>query len=391
MTISLVLGVAGILALCMANRANLISNHSTSIRQLLESPEMIQVATENTMALHAILRGDEPRVRQLVAKGLRKISERMRHGSDELALRMDGVTLTPRQKEDVLHVVAGMRNPHVQAFGQSVAEVLSYGQTEGREGVRRRLEKLFETRVEDVKALHAEVIPASLGRTSPDGKQTLRTERMRVMRDFPSQWYKSADKYFGTPERKLYSGGFGAPAPTPPPTSDVSDTKPGSILQGKDMDKLAKKWEEGLGILAGLTEQVRVALDQIDVVGEDFGKDMKIPYWSKSLVGGLDFILECADCVQRADSNEVKLVMCPMKYASAAADFLEALDNVMGMDGANFYGAKTAPTNTGSPQATQTASTAAQTTWNQPTPTPQWPTSFAQNAPAPTQGGNIWR
>ena len=84
-------------------------------------------------------------------------------------------------------------------------------------------------------------------------------------------------------------------------------------------------------------------MDQIDFVGESFDVDMKIPYWAKSLVGGLDFVSELSDCVMRAndgndkgESNQVKLMMCPVKYASAATDFLESVDNVMGMSNGHF-------------------------------------------------------
>merc|ERR1712151_744976 len=101
---------------------------------------------------------------------------------------------------------------------------------------------------------------------------------------------------------------------------------------------------EALGVFAGLLEQCRVALDQIDFVGESFDIDMKIPYWAKSMIGGLDFVTEMADCVSRGQNNQVKLMMCPMKYASAATDFLESVDNVMGLSNGHFWnGGSTTP------------------------------------------------
>merc|ERR1712226_1758840 len=96
--------------------------------------------------------------------------------------------------------------------------------------------------------------------------------------------------------------------------ADISQTSPGSALTEDSFDGMGTKFEEGLGVLSGLLEQCRVALDQIDFVGESFDIDMKIPYWAKSLVGGLDFVAELADCVMRGQSNQVKLMMCPMKY-----------------------------------------------------------------------------
>merc|ERR1712232_1365205 len=115
----------------------------------------------------------------------------------------------------------------------------------------------------------------------------------------------------------------------------------GSQLTEDSFDGMGSKFQEGLGLLSGLLEQARGALDQIDFVGESFDVDMKIPYWAKSLIGGLDFIGELSDCVMRGESNQVKLMMCPMKYASAATDFLESFDNVMGLSNGHFFGDST--------------------------------------------------
>merc|ERR1712232_568413 len=127
-------------------------------------------------------------------------------------------------------------------------------------------------------------------------------------------------------------------------TGDVSSGgNAGSILDtsSASMDDMGAKFEEGLGVLAGLLEQCRVALDQIDFVGESFDIDMKIPYWAKSMIGGLDFVAEMADCVSRGENNQVKLMMCPMKYASAATDFMESLDNLFGLNNGHFWGGTT--------------------------------------------------
>merc|ERR1712125_273036 len=102
-------------------------------------------------------------------------------------------------------------------------------------------------------------------------------------------------------------------------------------------DDMGAKFEEALGVFAGLLEQCRVALDQIDFVGESFDIDMKIPYWAKSMIGGLDFVSELSDCLMRGGENQVKLMMCPMKYASAASDFLESVDNVFGFNNGHFW------------------------------------------------------
>jgi hypothetical protein len=105
------------------------------------------------------------------------------------------------------------------------------------------------------------------------------------------------------------------------------------------------KWTQGLGVASTLLEECRVILDQVDFVGEAFGKDVGVPYWAKSAVGGLDFMTELTDCALRDHGNEVKLMMCPMKYASAFTDLISGIDNIFGVDngegGEAFWGRPT--------------------------------------------------
>merc|ERR1712125_83026 len=103
-------------------------------------------------------------------------------------------------------------------------------------------------------------------------------------------------------------------------------------------------------VFAALLEECRVVLDQTDFVANSFGKDVHIPPLAKSLVGAADFVVETLDCTARACRNKVKMEMCPMKYASAAADALECLDDLAGLNQA----ANTAQTAV-APPATQAA------------------------------------
>merc|ERR1712107_126812 len=92
--------------------------------------------------------------------------------------------------------------------------------------------------------------------------------------------------------------------------------------------------EEALDFFGGLTEQARVAMDQIDFVGSSFGWDSKVPSEAKSGVGAADFLTNVADCVMRADGNDVKEGMCPAKYGSAFFDAISFVDNEMGISNA---------------------------------------------------------
>lgn len=300
------LGVVG--ALCVAaaccflllrdgskQRTTLRTNDVVSGRQLLESPGMVNVATSNAMKVCSNLRAeDESFVRETVSQGLVNLSQSM-------AVRLSDTKIPAERVPHVFQVVGSMADPRVQKIGHEVAQAVHEGRMEGRVGVQRRLKERFEHRLPELRALKREIY-----KTVGDKEQsTLNLEGMGILQAVPIG-------PVAVGHRQLQSAG--------------------SELTSSDMTDMAAKFEKGLGILAGLVEQTRVCLDQIDFVGESFGRDMKIPYWAKSLVGGLDFVSELSDCVMRANSNQVKLMMCPMKYASAFSDFISCVDNIFGAD-----------------------------------------------------------
>merc|ERR1712048_820995 len=97
-------------------------------------------------------------------------------------------------------------------------------------------------------------------------------------------------------------------------------------MQGKSDESSATAF------FGALEEQTRTLLDQIDFVGNSFGWDSHIPSVAKAGVGGLSFLTNVADCVSRADGNDVKEELCPVHYASAAFDSISAIDNMLGID-----------------------------------------------------------
>mmetsp|Transcript_56068 Transcript_56068/g.121241 ORF Transcript_56068/g.121241 Transcript_56068/m.121241 type:complete len:556 (+) Transcript_56068:59-1726(+) len=113
----------------------------------------------------------------------------------------------------------------------------------------------------------------------------------------------------------------------------VDDGVVGNELSASDMDCLWLKFERGLGILASLLEQARVALNSVSSTGTAFGKHMRIPYWSKAMVSGLTFATELLDCLMRAGRSTVKQVMCPAKYSSAFMDLVSALSQIDEIEG----------------------------------------------------------
>lgn len=116
------------------------------------------------------------------------------------------------------------------------------------------------------------------------------------------------------------------------------------------------KLEDAMGIIGGLLEQGRIACDAAAVIAPAFGSNQHVPWEVRSLLGGAAFASEAADCLMRQDDvhqttatgqssavvntdghmNEVKAMLCPLKYASAAMDMLSGVNNLAGIQNTNL-------------------------------------------------------
>jgi len=279
------------------------SAQARTTRQLLEGDDMIDAATSSTMKTMGFRAEHESFVRNTITEGLKDYSKHMEKTSPEAFKRLNEQVVSPGQQARALKAVRSMADSRVQQIGKEIATAVHESKSEGRASVQRRLAEKFGHRMPELQKLRNEIFSGHKG-----------VAHNRILNSFADE-DKSAPRKLG---------------------ATSSSDNVGSELTEADMGDMAEKFEKGLAILASMVEQCRVCLDQVDFVGEAFGHDMKIPYWAKSLVGGLDFVTELSDCVMRSQSNQVKLMMCPMKYASAFSDFMESIDNVMGMSNSNM-------------------------------------------------------
>jgi hypothetical protein len=326
-----------------------------SARALLESPDMADVVTRNYITLWPDLKQSERRLHDKVITGMKKITTTIKYTEPKVFQQLNELSLSEPQKNSILKVLGSMSDKRVQAVGEEVAKITHRNKMLGKQTLMRQLEEAFQQNKTKLSLLRNEIVPAPLrSMVDTNWQVSFDPARMHLVRDSKDSWdfEVSVDK---PSSRRL---------------ADISETNPGSEFKPsqEDLSQYSDKFEEGLGVLTGLLEQARVALDQIDFVGESFDVDMKIPYWAKSLVGGLDFIGELSDCVMRGESNEVKLMMCPMKYASAATDFLESFDNVMGMNNGHFFGGRSTSIAPGGYNYAQQIAPAAATAANAPAP-----------------------
>jgi hypothetical protein len=350
---ALKLGVAGIglAVLAIATAAYVVGGAReseldkapiNSARALMESPEMANTIKGNYMKLTPELKAKDEEMLKRIQVGMKRLMKHMKEMSPKAHEQLDQLSLSDGQKRGILQVVGSLGDGRLQAVGKEIAKMGKDSKIQGKntfsqEAMKRKLAQSFEQNKTKLVQLRNELVPAALRQMlDKDWDVTFDAEKTRLVRTSKDSW--DVEMAMDRPtSRRLVDTSDEWGSSSSSSGGDITKTAPGSTLTSDSFDGMGSKFEEGLGVFSGLLEQARVALDQIDFVGESFDVDMKIPYWAKSLVGGLDFVGELSDCVMRGESNEVKLMMCPMKYASAATDFLESIDNVMGVNNGHFF------------------------------------------------------
>jgi hypothetical protein len=304
-----------------------------TVRSLLDGPEFANVATDNFMKLGGP--GNRAKVHTVVSKHLKDITHKMAVANPALFMRLNEATISPKQKSAVLSVVSSMADPRVQDIGFDIHQAVEEGSSEGREGVQKHVSDAVAPRLEQMCLLRDEIIPSSLRKVEPKGDAVSFTpDRMHAVKDFDAVPHHEKEHM---PARRLL---VATPVPTPIPTlalpTPAPTPMPPHIGSAKFTPGAYAKIENSFAVIGGLLEQLRVVLDQVDAIDEDFGHSVGIPYWLKSLIGLVSFADEVFDCTMRAQANgttnPVKTFMCPMKYSSAFMDGVHGLFNVMNVD-----------------------------------------------------------
>jgi len=344
------------------------SRRGTTVRQLLDSPEMTDAATSNFLQFGGaqsdqMSHNDWETLHRSVGRGLKSITRKMQASNPDRFKRLDSVELKPEQASGLVKVVRGLSDQRVQHIGYEVVKIVHAGMAEGEDaqGVKRRLLAKFQPRLRELRALRDELIPLSLRHddeavaqsrgisagVSTSGALALNLDRMHIVKMYaeipPIHAHRSQQHEKDQDRRLTGAAGSGGErdAISAMLNREIALDNLTSMHKQSTMKKWEPKIERGLGVIAGLIEQVRVVLDQTDFIGESFGKDMKIPFWTKSLIGAIAFFTEMGDCILRANDhngtltgdkyNHVKLFMCPMKYASSFMDLISAIDNILGV------------------------------------------------------------
>lgn len=302
----------GALHLSAPSQAAVQPDHVTA-RGLLEHPDFIDVAAQNIQTLAGDhLKGKEHELKPAMHRMMRKLTDILSENDPEGTKQLESIRLSPDQKADVLSMVKQMGDRRVQSVGKEVLEIALKHKDDEKgdfESIQNDLSSKFQPRMEELKTLKTSIVPASLRELEDKFNVDSSAEGRRL--------------------------------------EGVSTKEPGSTLTAADSKAANMKLEDALGVVGGLLEQARLALDESAVIGGSFGSTHHVPYFWRSLIGLAAFGTETADCFMRqndvkdakgeivnADStqtNSVKMAMCPMKYAGAGMDFLSGANNVMNL------------------------------------------------------------
>merc|ERR1712224_398519 len=168
---------------------------------------------------------------------MKKVSELMEEHDPEGARYLESIKLSPHQRGSVVSVVKAMSNKKVQDVGHEVLQI-AYEHKDEKDGLKTAVEKVQQTlapRSRELEDLKKTVVPASL-------------------RDIQEKYNMHVD----IKERRLATSHC---------HGDTSKCHPGSELTSAMGKGMSMKLEDAMGIVGGLLEQARLALDASAVIG----------------------------------------------------------------------------------------------------------------------------
>jgi len=278
-------------------------------RNLLESAELADVATEQLMAAgHETLSPEDRRMVHAVARaGFGNISLMLQSREPATARRLSSFQLTEEQKLSVLGVVRHMGDPRVQQVGRELTKALrdflGTSSTDHRADMELHIRRALQPRLAELRRLRDEVmaspLPRSAGQLGGRWGVAINPDRMRVVKTFDNKWKFEFD--MSRPQR----------------TMKVLPRR--RLAEGKEDAK-------PYGVAGGVVEQARVLLDQLQAVLSRFDIETEVPGWVTSLDGtSRPFLSDLLRCVRDSMGDTALMIMCPMKFASAGIDVFSSL------------------------------------------------------------------
>jgi Flp pilus assembly protein protease CpaA len=278
------------------------STTQATLRSLLTSDEFADVSA-STMA-DTTNPSNRAEIRQIVVMNMKPVVDELEKKNPQTFGKAASTSLSMEQQDSFLAVVGSMKDPRLQDLGLQIAAIAQKHSSDGLGSVQQQLALEFQNRRDELAHMRDALFP---------GMRKVERENCRL---FQGPSYQKQSQL-----RRLednWPSHWGAPELSSNNMSDLSVTQ---------------KLERALAIIAGILEQARVGMTQAGFLSEAFGAEGAVPRWATAMVGGLAFLAQLASCIMQSNGNSVLEMMCPMKYASAAADFLASFESILDIVG----------------------------------------------------------
>jgi len=290
-----------------SNRDAPVAQRMPTARSLLESDELTDVATDQLLEIgHKVLHySQRSAVRALVAQGFKNVTIGMQQEDPEGFQKLCQLQLTREQSNAMLHVLTQMTSPKVVNIGVQVGHALMQGKHHGKEGTRRILMKKLQPRLPEIRHLREDIVPAVLRRgedDSPKSNLVIDPDHLYVMKVFPNKWKMQVEM---------------SHSDKPAPSEQDRRLVTSPLL----------KTEQAFGVIGAILEQARIVMDQINAINPDFKNNFRIPAVATGLVGTMDYASNLLTCMIDGfgGSNPQLLLICPLRFASAASDIFKLI------------------------------------------------------------------
>jgi len=255
------------------------------------------------------------------------------------------VPISAEEKDSILRMLRYTSDARVQTIGVNVAHAIRDAGTDDHEVLKRHIAHKLAPRMAEMMRLHHEIFPAPmrklLSASGDDFEHVFSPKMIQLLKTMDDSW----DDRLASNDKKnaarllqaATTGGWGQATPAP---AAAAPTEVGTLASGIGGDSTidaVDKAEEGIGIVAGVAEEVPVILRIIKPVTKMFGKDINLPPQATTAIGAVDAVTSIASCETKAgeDGNPIEAVGCIASAGSAGMDSLRYLFTLAGLLGDN--------------------------------------------------------
>jgi hypothetical protein len=327
---ALALVACGVFAVVGSRSQNLHrDNQVFSLRMLLESPAVHEVATHNIVKVQRRMTGSSlPKsdMHKIVKEQFAKIGAKIQQGSPKA---LDSTTISKTHHDAVVHMMRYLSDAQVQSIGLETAHAIRDAGSEDPEILKQHIVHKLAPQQRELKALHSAVFPPEVrdifskhNDRNDAFKELFEPKRLRLLKSFDDRW----DQVLSTQAEK-------------------DDDKVEHARQLRFLDQTTTRAPlavalDVMGIVGAVAQEVSVLLRMIKPLTKILpgSSDINLSPTATSAIGLVDALFNTISCELDAvqdDDNPIELASCPLMSGSAAFDMLRGVFAHTGLLGDN--------------------------------------------------------